>query len=220
MSSDLDALMQAFCADTAYPQSVRELAALGTPRRYRTGAVLLYEADRGDTLFVVVEGRVRAYGNDPNEREITFGIVGPGDYFGEMALDGGPRSASVAALEPSVCALVTRESLLAYIGRRPSFALELLAKVTRRARMATNSARNLAFIDVYGRLAQVLAGAAQPQPGGRATLPDDLTLQEIAQRVGCTRDMLTRILRDLEAAGYIEQRERRIEILTTLPTRW
>jgi len=220
MNSDLNALTQAFCSDTRHPQSVRELAALGTPRRYRTGATLLYEADRGDTLFVVMEGRVRAYGVDPNEREITFGIVGPGDYFGEMALDGGPRSASVAALEPTVCSLVTRDGLLAYIARQPGFALDLLAKVTRRARMATNSARNLAFIDVYSRLAQLLAETAQQQRGGRATLPEDLTLAEIARRVGCSRDMLGRILRDLEAAGYVEVRDRRVEILTTLPTRW
>lgn len=220
MYSDLNVLTEAFCSDPAYPKSVRELAALGTPRRYRTGAMLLYEADRGDTLFVVMEGRVRAFGIDPNEREITFGIVGPGDYFGEMALDGGPRSASVAALEPTVCALVSREGLLAYIARQPSFALDLLGKVTRRARMATNSARNLAFIDVYSRLAQVLAGAAEPQPGGRATLPEEFTLPEIARRVGCSRDMLARILKDLEAAGYVAMRERRLEILTMLPTRW
>jgi CRP/FNR family cyclic AMP-dependent transcriptional regulator len=220
MSADLDALTQAFCSDTAHPQAVRELAALGKPRRYRTGAPLLYESDRGDTLFVVLSGQVRVFGTDPKEREITFGLVGPGDYFGEMALDGGPRSASVVTLEPTVCALVSRDSLLAYIAKHPSFALDLLAKVTRRARMATNSARNLAFIDVYGRLAQLLAKAAIPQGDGRATLPDDLSLQDIAQDVGCTRDMLSRILGDLQSAGYIELQDKRIVLLTKLPARW
>jgi CRP/FNR family cyclic AMP-dependent transcriptional regulator len=220
MKDELDALTLAFCRDPAYPSSVRELAAVGTPRRYRTGAQLLYEADRGDTLFVVMEGQVRAYGTDPHEREITFGIVGPGDYFGEMALDGGPRSASVVTLEPTVCSLVSRDSLLAYIARQPAFALDLLGKVTRRARMATNSARNLAFIDVYGRLAQLFASEALPQPDGSALLPDELNLQEIAARVGCTRDMLARILKDLQSNGYIELQDRRITILTRLPARW
>ncbi|KQP13811.1 Crp/Fnr family transcriptional regulator [Pseudorhodoferax sp. Leaf267] len=216
----MDTLTQAFCSDPAHPQAVRELAALGTPRRYRTGAQLLYEADRGDTLFVVMQGQVRAYGIDPNEREITFGLVGPGDYFGEMALDGGPRSASVITMEPTACALVSRDSLLAYIAKQPTFALDLLGKVTRRARMATNSARNLAFIDVYGRLAQLLGKAAQPQGDGRATLPDNLSHQEIANQVGCTRDMLSRILKDLEGAGYIELQDKRIVLLTKLPARW
>lgn len=221
MRSDLDAVTEAFCANTAFAPSVRALAALGTPRRYRSGAALLYESDRGDTLFVVMEGRVRAFGLDPQEREITFGIVGPGDYFGEMALDGGPRSASVQTLEPTVCALVTRDALLAHIGRQPAFALELLGKVTRRARMATNSRRNLAFIDVYSRLAQLLAGVAQPREDGRAALPDDLSLSDIAQRVGCSRDMLSRILKDLQAAGYVERHEDgRIELVGALPSRW
>ncbi len=220
MTAELDALTLAFCRDAAHPQSVRELAALGTPRRYRTGAQLLYEADRGDTLFVVVEGLVRAYGTDPHEREITFGTVGPGDYFGEMALDGGPRSASVVTLEPTVCSLVPRDSLLAYIARQPQFALELLGKVTRRARMATNSARNLAFIDVYGRLAQLFASESLTQQDGSALLPEALNLQEIAARVGCTRDMLARILKDLQANGYIDVQDRRITILTRLPARW
>jgi CRP/FNR family cyclic AMP-dependent transcriptional regulator len=220
MGSSLDAVAQAFCADPAYPQSVRALAALGTPRSYRSGAKLLHEAERGNTLFVVMEGQVRAYGHDPQEREITFGYVGAGDYFGEMALDGGPRSATVEALEPTVCALVSRDALLAYIARQPSFALELLAKVTRRARMATNSARNLAFIDVYSRLARVLGAAAQPQGDGSAVLPDDLSLQEIAQRAGCSRDMLNRILKDLQAAGYLERPDGRVVLRTPLPTRW
>jgi len=220
MSSDLSALTQAFCSDTAYPKTVRELAAMGTVRRYRANTTLLYEADRGDTLFVVMEGKVRAYGIDPNEREITFGMVGPGDYFGEMALDGGPRSATVVTTEPSVCSLVSRDSLLAYIARQPEFALELLGKVIRRARMATNSARNLAFIDVYGRLAQLFMEIAVPQPDGTALVPENLSHQEIATRVGCTRDMLARILTDLQGAGYVELRERRIVILTKLPARW
>ena len=220
MSSDLSALTQAFCSDAAYPKTVRELAAMGTVRRYRANTTLLYEADRGDTLFVVMEGKVRAYGIDPNEREITFGMVGPGDYFGEMALDGGPRSATVVTTEPSVCSLVSRDSLLAYIARQPEFALELLGKVIRRARMATNSARNLAFIDVYGRLAQLFMEIAVAQPDGTSQVPENLSHQDIANRVGCTRDMLARILTDLQGAGYVELRERRIVILTKLPARW
>lgn len=214
------AAAQAFCADTAYPQHVRALAALGTPRSYRSQATLLHESDRGDTLFVVMQGQVRAFGRDPHEREITFGLVGPGDYFGEMALDGGPRSATVQALEPTVCALVSRDALLAYIGRQPSFALELLAKVTRRARMATNSARNLAFIDVYSRLAQLFRTAAQPQDDGTALLPPELSLQQIAEQVGCSRAMLGRILRDLQSAGYVERANGRIVLRSTMPARW
>ncbi len=220
MTSELSALTHAFCSDPAHPQSVREIAALGDVRRYRKGTILIHEADRGDTLFVVMEGRVKVFSTDASDREITFGVIGTGDYFGEMALDGGPRSASVITMDPTVCSLITRPTLLAYIARQPSFALDVLSKVIRRARMATNSARNLAFIDVYGRLTQCLYELAKPQPDGTALIAERLTHQEIASRVGCSREMVSRILKDLESGGYVEMRERRIVLLTKLPARW
>jgi CRP/FNR family cyclic AMP-dependent transcriptional regulator len=220
MTSELSALTHAFCSDPRHPKALRELAALGDVRRYRKGTILIHEADRGDILFIVMEGRVKVFSTDPSDREITFGVIGAGDYFGEMALDGGPRSASVITLEPTVCALITRTSLLAYIGREPSFALDILSKVIRRARTATNSARNLAFIDVYGRLTQLLYELAQPQDDGSAVVAERLTHQDIASRVGCSREMVSRVLKDLESGGYIELRERRIVLVRKLPARW
>ena len=220
MTSELSALTHAFCENPTHPQSVRELAALGDVRRYRKSTILIHEADHGDTLIVVMEGRVKVYSTDLSEREITFGVIGAGDYFGEMALDGGIRSASVITLEPTTCALITRPTLLAYIARQPTFALDVLSKVIRRARMATNSARNLAFVDVYGRLTQCLQELAKPQPDGSALVTDRLTHQEIASRVGCSREMVSRILKDLESGGYIEMRERKIALVMKLPARW
>ena len=220
MMSELSELTQTFQNDATHPKAVRELAALGEVRRYRKGTVLIHESDHGDTLFVVMEGRVKVFSTDANDREITFGVIGAGDYFGEMALDGGLRSASVITLEPSVCAIISRAVLLGYIAREPSFALDLLGKVIRRARSATNSARNLAFTDVYGRLTQYLHELAQPQTDGSALVAERLTHQEIASRIGCSREMVSRILKDLESGGYVELRERRIALVKRLPPRW
>ena len=122
-----------------------ELAGRGLLRRYRKDTVLIEEGDRGDALYIIVSGRLRAFSSAANGREITFGIYGPGEYLGEMSLDGGPRSASVETVEASVCAVVTREALDRFIDERPAFAFELLAKVIRRARAATLSAKNLAL---------------------------------------------------------------------------
>jgi len=217
---ELDELVQQFCSDERNAPPVRALAALGDVRHYRKGSILIHESDVGDTLFVVIQGRVKVFSTDTNDREITFGVIGAGDYFGEMALDGRPRSASVITLEPTVCARVTRTTLLSYIARQPEFALELLSKVIHRARMATNSARNLAFIDVYGRLTQCLHELAVPQADGSAVIPERLTHQEIASRVGCSREMVSRILKDLESGGYTEVRDRRIALVKKLPARW
>jgi CRP/FNR family cyclic AMP-dependent transcriptional regulator len=199
---------------------VRELAGLGEQRRYRKGTILIHEADAGDTLFVVLSGQVKVFCTDANDKEITFGVYGPGEYFGEMALDGGPRSASVITLQPTTCALVTRTTLLAFIAKRPEFALELLSKIIRRLRMATTSARNLAFIDVYGRLTACLQSLAKPQPDGTQRIEERITHQEIASRAGCSREMVSRILKDLEHGGYLQVQERRIVLVKKLPLRW
>ncbi len=220
MSSELSALTHAFCSDATHSSSLRTLAARGDVRRYRKGTILIHEADHGDTLFIVMEGRVKVFSTDANDREITLGVIGAGDYFGEMALDGGVRSASVMTLEPVACSVISRAMLLHHIAEDPSFALDLLGKVIRRARSATNSVRNLAFTDVYGRLTMLLEELAVPQPDGSAQLLERLTHQDLASRVGCSREMVSRILKDLEGGGHLEVRDRRIVLLGKLPQRW
>jgi CRP/FNR family cyclic AMP-dependent transcriptional regulator len=113
---------------------------------------------------------------------LTYGSYGPGDYVGEMGLDGGPRSASVIAVEASVCAVVTRRTLEAHIAEQPAFAFELLTKVIRRARAATLTARQLALNDVYGRLrALITTLPTQVRPDGSIHCVERLThLREAA----------------------------------------
>jgi CRP/FNR family cyclic AMP-dependent transcriptional regulator len=220
MSSELSVMTHAFCNDPAHAASLRGLAARGDVRRYRKGTILIHEADHGDTLFIVMEGRVKVFSTDSNDREITLGVIGAGDYFGEMALDGGVRSASVMTLEAVVCSVITRATLLDHIAQEPAFALDLLGKVIRRARTATNSVRNLAFTDVYGRLTMLLHELAELQPDGSYKIGERLTHQDLASRVGCSREMISRILKDLEGGGHLEMRDRRITLNGKLPARW
>jgi CRP/FNR family transcriptional regulator, cyclic AMP receptor protein len=220
MAPQRDETLRQFEANASYSPLVRELAAVGDLRRYRKGTILIHEADAGDTLFIILQGRVKAYSLDASDKEITYGVFGPGEYFGEMALDGGPRSASVITQLATVCAVVTRARLLAFIATRPEFALELLSKVIRRLRATTHSARSLAFLDVYGRLSECLATMAREQPDGSLRLEEHITHQEIASRVGCSREMVSRILKDLEQGGYLRVVDRRIEVIRKLPLRW
>lgn len=201
-------------------ESLRLLAARGEERRYRKGTILIEEGDRGDTLYVILAGRLRAYSAAANGREITFGIYGPGEYLGEMSLDGGVRSASVQTMEATVCAVVTRETVRRFTTERPEFAFELLGKVIRRARAATQSAKNLALNDVYGRMKLLLEALAQPRSDGTAVVEDRLTHQDLASRLGCSREMVSRIMKDLESGGYVDQGAGRIVIHAALPARW
>lgn len=196
------------------------LIARSPPRRYRKGMHLINEGELGDTLFVVLSGRVRSYSIDDDNREITYGVYGPGETLGEMSLDGGPRSASVVALEPTVCAVLTRQTLLEHIAGHPEFAMELLTKVIGRARMATLSARNMALLDVYGRVAQLLDSLAVLQADGTRLIGERLTHAEIANRVGCSRPMVSRLMKDLERGGYVHAETRRVVVLRSLPARW
>ena len=201
--------------------SLRALAERGVPKSFRKGHRLIEEGDSGDTLYIITKGQLRVFGsNADNSREITYGTYSAGEYIGEMSLDGGPRSASVEALEAVECVQVTRQTLLQHIADHPEFALELIAKVIRQARAATLSTKRLALHDAYGRLVLLLNSLAEPQPDGTRRVTERLTHQEIANRLGCSREMVSRLMKDLEGGGYIREAASHYQLVRVLPTRW
>ncbi|HUG22984.1 Crp/Fnr family transcriptional regulator [Piscinibacter sp.] len=202
------------------PDSLRSLARRGELRRYRKRTVLIQEGEQGDTLFIIVSGRLRVFASGDKGREITYGTYGPGEYVGEMSLDGGSRSATVITEASSDCVVVTRRTLLQHIAERPEFALELLAKVIRRARAATLSAKQLALNDVYGRLVMLLDSLAMAQPNGARLIGQRLTHQAMANRLGCSREMVSRLMKDLETGGYVAPSPEGLALLRVLPVRW
>lgn len=198
-----------------------QLAARGELRRYPARTLLIQEGDQGDNIYLVLSGRLRVFSSDNRGKEITLGVYGAAEYVGEMSLDGGPRSASVETLEPTVCSVVTRQLLREHIAAHPDFAFDMMARLIRRARLATESARSLALIDVYGRLTRLLDElASEPLPDGSRRIPLRITHQEIAGRVVCSREMVSRLLKDLEQGGYLSMQERHIVLQKRLPARW
>ncbi|MBX3604548.1 MAG: Crp/Fnr family transcriptional regulator [Piscinibacter sp.] len=204
----------------ALPEVLRPLAQRGAFVRFERGELLIREGERGDTLYIVLAGGVRAFSSDERGKEITFGLYGAGEYVGEMSLDGGPRSASVEATEATLCAMVTRLTLTRHIAAHPEFAFELLGKLIRRARLATQSARNMALLDVYSRLVRQLGGLAVPQPDGSLQIAKRLTHADIAGHVGCSREMVSRLLKDLERGGYLRPDGAGWVLPRPLPQHW
>jgi CRP/FNR family cyclic AMP-dependent transcriptional regulator len=204
----------------ALPPSLRALALRGTFRNYRKNSVIINEGEIGDSLFVLLQGRVKVYSTDADGREITYNIVHAGDYFAEMWLDGGPRSASVMTLESSVCSVVSRNGLRDHLAEEPEFALELVSQVIRRARAATETARNMALLDVYGRVIATLESQQGPASPDNPVMLTQITHQQLASRVGASREMVSRLLKDLEKGGYIELGVKRITLRKKLPARW
>ncbi len=205
----------------ALPVTLARLARRGVAHPYRKDSILIEEGNRGDTIYIILAGRLRAFStNLAQDREITYGTYGPGEYVGEMSLDGGPRAASVVALEPTVCAVVTRATVEAHIAEHPEFAFELLAKLIGRARAATLSARQMALNDVYGRIKLLLESmAGRPGADGWAEA-ERITHRDMAARVGCSREMVSRVMKDLETGGHVDPSATHLRVKLPLPARW
>jgi len=201
--------------------SLRALARRGERRHTRRGVQLIVEGDVGDTLYIVLQGRLRAYSVGTDGREVTYTTYGPGEYAGEMGLDGGPRSANVEAVDSSLCVVITRPTLQAHLNADPDFAFELLSKVIRRARAATLGLKQIALNDVYGRLKALLESLAVPadELGRRAVDPAPSHL-EMSQQLGCSREMVSRVMKDLQRGEYVEVGRRRVALLRELPAKW
>jgi CRP/FNR family cyclic AMP-dependent transcriptional regulator len=189
-------------------------------RVYPKNSIVINEGDTSDTLYIVVSGRVKAYLSDEEGKEIVLNTHGPGEHFGELALlDGAPRSASVVTLEKSKLAIISRADLEDCLRRNPEIALQIIRSLSARLRVATENVRSLALLDVYGRVARLLLQLAAPD-GDQLIIREKLTQQDIADRVGSSREMISRILKDLRTGGYIEIEDKRITIKEKLPSAW
>ena len=205
--------------DVLSEAEVRAVARRAVTRAFPKNTVVVSEGDRTDTLHIIVSGRVKIYVSDEKGKEIVLNQAGPGEYFGELVLDGGPRAASVMTLEPSRFLIVPKEDLREFVAHSPDFALHLIRKLIRRVRVLTNDIKSLALMDVYGRVARMLLDLAVERDGA-LVIEERPTQQEIANRVGASREMVNKILGDLASGGYIAVERDRITIARALPRAW
>jgi CRP/FNR family cyclic AMP-dependent transcriptional regulator len=201
------------------PETLREIAAAGVIRTYPKNTVIINEGEVADSLFIVLSGRMKVYASNAAGREVVIAFHGPGEYVGEMSLDGSPRSASVMTVEPTTCAVVNRSSFREFLLAHPEFAMNLIEKLIQRVRATTENVKSLALSDVYGRLVKLLLALAVERDG-RIIVPERLTQQDIAERVGASRDMISRLLKDLVAGGYLVIQNHMITILKKPPHGW
>ena len=195
------------------------ISASGVIRTFPRNSILINEGDVGDSLFIIVSGRVKVFASNEQGREFIIDFHGPGEYVGEMSLDGERRSASVVTVEPTTCAVVNRAQFREFILAHPDFALHLIERLIHRVRVTTSNLKSLALSDVYGRLVRLLNALALATDG-KHVVPEKLTQQDIADRVGASRDMIGKLMKDLIAGGYLAVEDRTISILKKLPTGW
>jgi CRP/FNR family transcriptional regulator, cyclic AMP receptor protein len=207
-------------ADTLDDALLREIAGKGGIKRYPTHAILINEGDSSDSIYILLSGRVKVYSTNAEGKEVVIATHGAGEYIGELSLDGGVRSASVMTLEPTTCSVVSGSSLREFIAAHPDFASHLIRKLIRSVRQATESVKSLALEDVYARVVRLLTDLSDPGPEGQRRVRERLTQQGIADRIGASREMVSRIFKDLSAGGYIAQDSGHIVVVRKLPTAW
>lgn len=199
------------------PDLLANLEGFGESKDFEAGDVLVREGDATSHLYVLVSGELEVFTGKANGRELVYNTLRPGEYFGELSLDGNPRSASVRAASPSRCVVIPGETVRTLVRTHPEFAGHLVDRLIRLLRRSTHSLKRMALDDVYERIVALIDEEAILE-AGILQLPRALTQQEIANRIGASREMVNHVLRKLKRDGFVAKLPRRgLAIMKTLP---
>jgi len=188
---------------------------------YAKNTIILSEGDTTDSLYMVCSGKVKVSIIDEYGKEIILAILGAGEYFGEMTamVEGTSRSACVMTREPCELMILQKEDFRKIVKSNPDIVFSLLLKSMERLREANKKIESLALLDVYGRVARLFTKLGRPDNGVQV-IDEKLTHQDIASMVGSSREMVSRVMKELTAGGYITVNHKTITINGKLPYSW
>jgi CRP/FNR family cyclic AMP-dependent transcriptional regulator len=181
-------------------------------------AMIMAAGDPTDSLYIVLSGRLKVMMSDEDGKEVILNILGPGEFFGEMGLiDDSPRSASVVAVEPCELLAISKRDFKKCLAENFEMTMALLRGLVRRLRDADRKIGSLALLDVYGRVARLLLDMSETV-NGQKMVTRRLPKQDIAKMIGASREMVSRVMKDLQLGGYIEMRGSNIVLRDTIAT--
>ena len=193
---------------------IQKIESVSSEKTFLKDTVIISEGDDTNSLYIILKGRANALSMDPNGRQIILNVFRPGDYFGEMSfIDAKPRSAAVITKEKSKLVVIKREAFLQIISESPELMLNMMKGLVGKIRVATRQIEDLAFKDVYGRIARLLTDLKNKDN----VITEKLTNTEIAFRVGASREMVSRIVSELKNGGYIEKNKGVLKLKRSLP---
>src|SRR3712207_3011199 len=199
------------------PEAVEALAAALQYADYSRGEAVFTEGEQGDTLFIVLTGKVKIGRRAADGRENMLSVMGPSDMFGELSLfDPGPRTATATVVTDARLASLAHASLRPWITDRPEIAEQLLRVLARRLRRTNDALADLIFTDVPGRVAKALLGLAErfgTEEAEGVRVHHDLTQEELAQLVGASRETVNKALADFASRGWLRVDSRAVTIL-------
>ncbi len=216
-TSDSEVLSRAGLFQGVEPEARDSLFSALELADYRRGEAVFSEGELGDTLFIVLTGKVKVGRRAADGRENMLSVMGPADMFGELSLfDPGPRTATATVLTDARVASLAQSSLRPWISDRPEIAEQLLRVLARRLRRTNDALADLIFTDVPGRVAKALLELAErfgtEEPEG-TRVHHDLTQEELAQLVGASRETVNKALADFSARGWLRVDSRAVTIL-------
>jgi CRP/FNR family transcriptional regulator, cyclic AMP receptor protein len=183
-------------------------------------ATIMMEGDETSSLYIILSGKVRVFSSDDKSKEVTLLVQEPGSYFGEIALlSEEPRSASVATLEPTVCAVVSKTDFINWLMTHPSVAIDLLGVLSEKIRHLTDKVRLMALSNVYERTVKALQAMAVVE-GNLTVIHNRPTQQELASMVGASREMINKIMHELTKGGYVTIEDKIMIINKKIPASW
>ena len=201
------------------PEELATIESHGVSRSLRKNTLVIDRGEETDSLYLILSGKVKVFISDEEGREVILNTQGVGEHFGELALvRESPRTSSVLTLEDSKFLILSKAAFQECLERHPSIAFNLIRALAERISALSDNVSSLALLDVYGRVAKVLAEHSTEQDGKRVTEP--LTQQDIASMVGASREMVNKIFKDLKQGGYVSVDEHRVILHRTLPARW
>jgi len=175
-------------------------------KSYARGSLILGAGDPTDSLYVLISGRIKVFMSDLGGKEVILAILGPNEFFGEMGLiDNNPRSANVVALEACELVCISKSDFKRCLAENSDMAMTVMRGLVKRLREADNLIGSLALVDVYGRVARLLVEMAEVVRGEKV-VTRKLSKQDIARMIGASREMVSRVMKHLQSAGYIEVR--------------
>ncbi len=173
-------------------------------KNYAKGTLIFSEGDESDGMFLIEEGKVKVFMSDESGKEMLIALLGPGEIVGEVAaLDGRPRTASVAAVENTRVARIGLSEFKQFLQENADMALDIIQILTSRIRDHATSISNLAFKNVYGRVVWLLEKHSTDNEDGTFTVNRKFTQQDIADMVGSSREMVSRVVSELVKVEYI-----------------
>jgi len=197
-------------------EQLRTLVSVVTRRSAPRGATIMAAGDQIDSLYIVIAGRLKVMMSDAEGKEVILSLIGPGEFFGEMGLiDDSPRSASVVTIEACELLSITKRDFKNCLAENFEMAMAVMRGLVHRLREADRKIGSLALLDVYGRVARLLLDMSE-DVNGQKMVTKRLPKQDIAKMIGASREMVSRVMKDLQMGGYIEVRGSTILLRDTI----